>query len=200
MYLLFLRLGDNVPGLNCRFNQQSHEKDDIEISFIISMCQRQRKSSYYKKSLQQKKRQPNRSISRKYVRCNLLLVKSLSNVNGASNCTTDHWVVTDAEESHHLKVCRCWVRVKLLSTTIDAVRCMERFGVPRGIKQSTPKHSKPKQGPPNKQYSAQGFAKRQFYGNEHKKRDTPKRSVSRKYMVMRCPIRSGMTITRSGRA
>ena len=34
-----------------------------------------------------------------------LLVECSSNVNGASNCTTYHWVVTDAEESHHLNVC-----------------------------------------------------------------------------------------------
>ncbi len=34
-----------------------------------------------------------------------LLVKCSSNVNSASNCTTYHWVVTDAEESHHLNVC-----------------------------------------------------------------------------------------------
>ena len=31
---------------------------------------------------------------------NLLLVKCSSNINRASNCTTYHWVVTDAEESH----------------------------------------------------------------------------------------------------
>ena len=37
---------------------------------------------------------------------NLLLVKRSSNVNSASNCTTYHRVVTDAEESHHLNVCR----------------------------------------------------------------------------------------------
>ena len=36
---------------------------------------------------------------------NLLLVKCSSNVNGASNCTTYHRVVTDSEESHHLNVC-----------------------------------------------------------------------------------------------
>ena len=36
---------------------------------------------------------------------NLLLVKRSSNVHSASNCTTYHWVVTDAEESHHLNVC-----------------------------------------------------------------------------------------------
>ncbi len=36
---------------------------------------------------------------------NLLLIKRSSNVNSASNCTTYHWVVTDAEESHHLNVC-----------------------------------------------------------------------------------------------
>ena len=36
---------------------------------------------------------------------NRLLVKCSSNVNSASNCTTNHWVVTDAEESHHLNVC-----------------------------------------------------------------------------------------------
>ena len=36
---------------------------------------------------------------------NLLLVESSSNVNRASNCTTYHRVVTDAEESHHLNVC-----------------------------------------------------------------------------------------------
>ena len=34
-----------------------------------------------------------------------LLVKRSSNVNSASNCTTYHRVVTDAEESHHLNVC-----------------------------------------------------------------------------------------------
>ena len=36
---------------------------------------------------------------------NLLLIKCSSNVNGTSNCTTNHRVVTDAEESHHLNVC-----------------------------------------------------------------------------------------------
>ena len=36
---------------------------------------------------------------------NLLLIKRSSNVNSASNCTTYHRVVTDAEESHHLNVC-----------------------------------------------------------------------------------------------
>jgi len=36
---------------------------------------------------------------------NLLLIKCSSNVNSASNCTTYHRVVTDAEESHHLNVC-----------------------------------------------------------------------------------------------
>ena len=35
---------------------------------------------------------------------NLLLIKCSSNVNSASNCTTNHRVVTDAEESHHLNV------------------------------------------------------------------------------------------------
>ena len=34
-----------------------------------------------------------------------LFVQSCRNVNSASNCTTNHWVVTDAEESHHLNVC-----------------------------------------------------------------------------------------------
>ena len=34
-----------------------------------------------------------------------LFVQSCRNVNGASNCTAYHWVVTDAEESHHLNVC-----------------------------------------------------------------------------------------------
>ena len=34
-----------------------------------------------------------------------LFVQSCRNVNSASNCTTDHWVVTDSEESHHLNVC-----------------------------------------------------------------------------------------------
>ena len=34
-----------------------------------------------------------------------LFVQSSSNVNRASNCTTYHRVVTDAEESHHLNVC-----------------------------------------------------------------------------------------------
>ena len=37
-----------------------------------------------------------------------LLIKRSSNVNRTSNCTTNHWVVTDAEESHHLNV--CWNR------------------------------------------------------------------------------------------
>ena len=36
---------------------------------------------------------------------NLLLIKCCRNVNGTSNCTTYHRVVTDAEESHHLNVC-----------------------------------------------------------------------------------------------
>ena len=36
---------------------------------------------------------------------NLLLIQRSSNVNSASNCTTYHRVVTDAEESHHLNVC-----------------------------------------------------------------------------------------------
>ena len=35
MYLLFLQLGDNVLGLNCRFNQQSYEKAYVEISYIV---------------------------------------------------------------------------------------------------------------------------------------------------------------------
>ena len=39
---------------------------------------------------------------------NLLLVKCSSNVNSACNCTTYHWVVTDAEEYHNLNV--CWNR------------------------------------------------------------------------------------------
>ena len=34
-----------------------------------------------------------------------LFVERSSNVNRTSNCTTNHWVVTDAEESHHLNVC-----------------------------------------------------------------------------------------------
>ena len=34
-----------------------------------------------------------------------LFVQSCRNVNGASNCTTNHRVVTDAEESHHFNVC-----------------------------------------------------------------------------------------------
>ena len=34
-----------------------------------------------------------------------LFVERSSNVNRTSNCTTYHWVVTDAEESHHLNVC-----------------------------------------------------------------------------------------------
>ena len=38
--------------------------------------------------------------------CLQLLVERSSNVNGACNCTTYHRVVTDAEESHHLNVCR----------------------------------------------------------------------------------------------
>ena len=37
---------------------------------------------------------------------NLLLIKRSSNVNSASNSTTYHRVVTDAEESHYLNVCR----------------------------------------------------------------------------------------------
>ena len=37
--------------------------------------------------------------------CIELFVQSSSNVSGTSNSTTNHWVVTDAEESHHLNVC-----------------------------------------------------------------------------------------------
>ena len=36
---------------------------------------------------------------------NLLLIQRSSNVNSASNGATNHRVVTDAEESHHLNVC-----------------------------------------------------------------------------------------------
>ena len=37
--------------------------------------------------------------------CFELFVQSCRNVNRTSNCTTNHWVVTDSEESHHLNVC-----------------------------------------------------------------------------------------------
>ena len=39
-----------------------------------------------------------------------LLVERSSNVNRTSNSTTNHRVVTDAEESHHLNVCWNWWR------------------------------------------------------------------------------------------
>ena len=47
-----------------------------------------------------------------------LLIQRSSNVNGASNCTTYHWVVTDAEESHHLNVCWNWWRTCELSVRV----------------------------------------------------------------------------------
>ena len=52
-----------------------------------------------------KKRHPRKDVSVNLLRFNKLLIKCSSNVNGASNCTTYHRVVTDAEESHHLNVC-----------------------------------------------------------------------------------------------
>ena len=36
----------------------------------------------------------------------LFLVQEQVNLNGASNSTTYHWVVTDSEEAHHLYVSR----------------------------------------------------------------------------------------------
>ena len=52
-----------------------------------------------------KKRDTPKGCLRKVLRYTRLLVKRSSNVNSASNCTTYHWVVTDAVESHHLNVC-----------------------------------------------------------------------------------------------
>ena len=45
-----------------------------------------------------------------------LLVESSSNVHSHSNCTTYHWVVTDAEESDHLNV--CWKRVGVVELPV----------------------------------------------------------------------------------
>ena len=54
---------------------------------------------------QNKKETPRKDVSVNLLRFNKLLIKCSSNVNGVSNSTTNHWVVTDAEESHHLNVC-----------------------------------------------------------------------------------------------
>ena len=37
---------------------------------------------------------------------NVLLAQGEGYVNGAGYCATYHWVVADAEEAHHLNVCR----------------------------------------------------------------------------------------------
>ena len=55
-----------------------------------------------------KKRHPRKDVSVKLLSISGLLIKRSSNVNGTSNSTTYHWVVTDSEESHHLNV--CWNR------------------------------------------------------------------------------------------
>ena len=55
-----------------------------------------------------KKRDTPKGCLRKVLRYTRLLIERSSNVNRTSNCTTYHWVVTDAEESHHLNV--CWNR------------------------------------------------------------------------------------------
>ena len=55
---------------------------------------------------------------------NLLLIKCSSNVNGASNCTTYHWVVTDSEESHHLNVCWNWWRTCKLCVRVHTTHCV----------------------------------------------------------------------------
>ena len=52
-----------------------------------------------------KKRDTPKGCLRKVLRNTRLLIQRSSNVNSASNCTTYHRVVTDAEESHHLNVC-----------------------------------------------------------------------------------------------
>ena len=52
------------------------------------------------------KRDTPKGCLRKVLRYTRLLVKRSSNVNRTSNSTTYHRVVTDAEESHHLNVCR----------------------------------------------------------------------------------------------
>ena len=49
-----------------------------------------------------KKRHPRKDVSVKLLSISGLLIKRSSNVNRTSNSTTNHWVVTDAEESHHL--------------------------------------------------------------------------------------------------
>ena len=55
--------------------------------------------------IEDKKETPSKGCLRKVLRYTRLLIKCSSNVNSASNCTTNHRVVTDAEESHHLNVC-----------------------------------------------------------------------------------------------
>ena len=55
--------------------------------------------------IEDKKETPPKGCLRKVLRYTRLLIKRSSNVNSASNCTTYHRVVTDAEESHHLNVC-----------------------------------------------------------------------------------------------
>ena len=57
-------------------------------------------------SVADKKETPSKGCLHKVLRYTRLLIKRSSNVNSASNCTTYHRVVTDAEESHHLNVCR----------------------------------------------------------------------------------------------
>ena len=53
----------------------------------------------------EKKETPSKGCLRKVLRFTRLLAESSCHVHSHSYCTTNHWVVTDAEESHHLNVC-----------------------------------------------------------------------------------------------
>ena len=75
--------------------------DKVAELMVLSM----KRDVFMDERIAQKKRHPRKDVSVKLLRINRLLIKCSSNVNGASNCTTYHWVVTDAEESHHLNVC-----------------------------------------------------------------------------------------------
>ncbi len=79
---------------------------ESSLTYYFRGCQYLQKSGlFYGREVENKKETPSKGCLRKVLRFTRLLIECSSNVNSTCYSTTYHWVVTDAEESHHLNVC-----------------------------------------------------------------------------------------------
>ncbi len=101
--VLSMKLGDFVDW-KLFLRSPSRKKDVFLDETLFSRSVSKKMGIFLDGKVADKKETPSKGCLRKVLRCTRLLIQRSSNVNSACNCTTYHWVVTDAE-GHFCELC-----------------------------------------------------------------------------------------------